>query len=128
HAAEVTDLLEGMWNELLAAETGVDAHDEYGVEVMQDIAQQFDGGTGVKGNTGLHSERFDLLDVAVQVCAGFQMDGEPVRACLSKVFGVAFRFEDHEVDVKDLFCRRPHGGDNGEAYGDVGDKPAVHNI
>src|ERR1700722_11183760 len=38
HAAQVTDLLVGMGDEFLTAEARIDAHDQYGVYVLQDIA------------------------------------------------------------------------------------------
>lgn len=41
----------------------------------------------------------DLLDGAVEVGAGFLVDGNDVCSCFSKVVDIVFGVLDHEVDV-----------------------------
>src|SRR6185437_11558359 len=43
HPAQVAYLLKGMGNEFLTAETGVDAHHQHSVQVLENIAQQVGG-------------------------------------------------------------------------------------
>src|SRR5260221_12007771 len=56
HATEVANFLEGMRNELLTTETGIDAHDQHQVDILQYIRQELGGGMRVKGHTGFHAQ------------------------------------------------------------------------
>jgi hypothetical protein len=128
HTAEGPDLLEGMGDEFLAAEARVDAHDQDSVDIVEDVAKEIDGGTRVDGDAGLHAEAFYLLNIPVDVAASFEMDGELVGTGLSKGFGIAFRFFDHEVNVAYFGSGFADLCDDGEAEADIGDEPAVHDI
>src|SRR5258708_21231329 len=61
HATEVANFLEGMRNELLTTETGIDAHDQHQVDILHYIRQELSGGMRVKPPTGFHTQSFFLL-------------------------------------------------------------------
>jgi len=128
HSAQVADLLAGVGDEFLAAEAGVDAHDEDGVDVLEDIAEEFDGGMGVEGDAGFHAEGVDLLEVAVEMATGFEVNSKAIGTGFPECFGITFGFFDHEMDVEDLVGCFAKLFDDGEAVADVGDEAAIHDV
>ena len=66
---EVGDLVDGKGKELLAAEAGVDAHDEHMVHHRKDFDERLDRRGGVDDDAGQHAVVGDELEGAVQVAA-----------------------------------------------------------
>src|ERR1700761_6717958 len=126
HTAEVADLLVGVGDKFLTAEPRVDAHDQDGVEILQDVGEKIDGGARVEGDAGFHAKAFYLLDIPVDMWAGFEVDGEPVGAGFSEGFRIAFRFFDHQVDVAGLCGGFADLLDDRQSETDVWNEPAVH--
>jgi len=60
-----------------------------------------------KASAGLHVERFNLLNVSVQVRASLIMNSEAVSARFLKCLRIPLRFEDHEMDITVFLCSLP---------------------
>ena len=126
--AEQLDLAERGRQERLAAEAGVDAHEEDHVHVGQD---PFHGGErrgGIECDARLLPELADARDDALEVGGRLGVDGEDVGPRLREVVEVPLRLRDHQVDIEGRGGRFPDRRHDRRADGDVGDEPAVHHV
>ena len=125
---EMGDLVEGKREKLLAAEAGIDAHDEDMVHHWKDFHEGVDWSGGIDDYGRLHSVAGDLLEGPVQVAADLLMDGHHVGAGFGEVDDEVVGVFDHHVAIE----RKPGDGaeglDHGRAEGDVGDEVAVHDV
>lgn len=128
HRAEALHLLEALGNELLTAETGVDAHKEDKVNVGNDVFEHADGSGGVEGNTSLHAFGVDLLDDTVEVGAGFVVNGHVFGTEGGNLVDKLLGLHDHEVHVERLCGVAGNCLKHGEAKTDVGHEYAVHYV
>ncbi len=72
--------------------------------------------------------RLDLLNGAVQVGTGFDVDGQAISAGPGKIGDERLRPLDHQVNVQRQGGDRPDGLHNGRADGEVGHKLAIHHV
>ena len=84
---------------------------------------------GIDDHGGFAAVRADQMERAIQVHAGFLMDGDPVGAGFGEGGDEVVGILDHQVAVErhvaDGFAER---GDDRRADGDVGDEVAVHDV
>ena len=125
---QVGDLVEREGEELLAAETGVDAHDQDMVHHGKDFDQGLDRRGGVDDDAGEHVVLDDVLEGAVQVAADLLVDGDHVGAGLGEGGDEGVGVLDHQVAVERELGDGADGLDHGRAEGDVGDEVAVHDV
>mmetsp|Transcript_2000 Transcript_2000/g.9027 ORF Transcript_2000/g.9027 Transcript_2000/m.9027 type:complete len:298 (-) Transcript_2000:14-907(-) len=130
HRLDLRDLLNLRLDEGLAAEAGVDGHDQDEVDAVEDVLEAFGGGSGVEDDARLASEVLDLVDGAVEVDGGraFRVDGDDVGASLGEVRDAELGLDDHEVAVEHLVGDGAERVDDEGADGDVGDEAAVHDV
>ena len=126
--AQLADFLQGMRNERLPAEAGIDAHEQDDVEVLEDVLQGVDGRMGIEGNACLHACRLDLLDGAVQMGGRLSVDGKDVGTRAGECLNVAFGLDNHQMDVQGFAGCLFYVLHNRQAVGDVGDENAVHDV
>ena len=112
----------------LAAEAGVDAHDEDMVHHGKDFDEGVDGRGGVDDDGGLHAVLGDVLEGAMEVAADLLMDGHHVGAGVGEGGDEVVGVFDHHVAVEGEFGDGAEGLDHGRAEGDVGDEVAVHDV
>ena len=90
--------------------------------------------TLLKGTSGLTAMETlapssrSLLRVALRICAGIRMHGNPIGAGLDKLRRVLVRIGDHQVNVHRNNRDLTHPFDNDRANGDVRHEVAVHDI
>jgi hypothetical protein len=82
----------------------------------------------IKHHTSVDTEGLDLLHGAVDVCAGFIMEGDDVGAGFGEGLEVLLRLHDHQVDIQGLLGFLLDGLHHGDAEGDVGHEAAVHHV
>jgi hypothetical protein len=70
----------------------------------------------------------DLLDGPVQMGRGLGVDGDDVRARFSELLDVSLGFHDHQVHIDHTVGHLAHRVDDQWPDGDVGDKPAIHDV
>jgi hypothetical protein len=128
HSFKIADLLKSMRYECLTAKARIYAHDQHHIQVMKDIAQQAYGRMGVQRYGGLHAQLFYLLDIPVQMAAGLQVNGEPVRPCFPEGFREFLRLLYHKVNVTDLGGCFADLLDHRKAKADIGHKPPIHYV
>ena len=82
----------------------------------------------IEGHAGLHPGFMDLLQNAVQVDAGFLMNGHILDTGIGQVIDIRFWIGYHQMSIKGKFRNRTQGLDDRYAEGEVGYKMAVHHI
>lgn len=125
---EVSDFLDGAGEKALAAEAGVDAHDEDVVDHRENFDEEVDRGGGVDDDCGLAAVVANKLEGAVEMAAGLPMDGEEVGAGSGEVGDEPVGVLDHEVTIEGEVCEGANGFDDRGTEGDVGDEVAVHHV
>jgi hypothetical protein len=78
------DLAQGRFDEALAAEARVDAHDQDQVDVFDDPVQHVQRLAGIEHHTRLAAGGTDRLDAAVHMAAGVRMETDQVGTGLRK--------------------------------------------
>src|SRR2546423_7281740 len=96
-----------MGYETLAAKAGVNAHYIYEVDVTQYICQYAYRGMWINGNPSLHFQRFDLLNIPVEMWAGFIMHRQMICPRFFKGFCIFFRLHYHQVNIAGFFSGLP---------------------
>ena len=66
-AAEIigNNMVDGVFDEYLTAEAGVDAHQEYHINIIDDVFQYTDRGRGIQCDSGFHTGAVYLLNRSV---------------------------------------------------------------
>lgn len=97
HRLQPADLVDLALDEGLAAEAGVDAHDEHKVEHLKHLLDGRQGGAGVEHGAREAPEVLDLVEAAVQVDGGGDLGvhRDDVRAGLRKVRNAELWLDDH---------------------------------
>jgi len=117
------------FDEVLAAEAGIHGHDQNVVDDVENFVEGIYWCSGIDDHSRLASVRTDEMERAIEVDAGFLMDGNPVGAGLGEGFDEVVGIFDHQVavewDVADGFAQR---GDYRRADSDVGDEMTVHDV
>ena len=115
-------------DEGLAAKTGVNAHDEDVVKVIQDVAQSLNGSSRIKDDTGFSAFVPYESQSSLKVSGRFQVHADHVRPCVNKRFDKLVRVLDHEVSVKGQFGAAADLRHNRGPEGDVGDEMPIHDV
>ena len=102
---QVPDAVEGLRDEALPAKARVDTHDTYDIDLVEQVEERFDRGVRIQGNARAHAKRTDLLQVAVQMPAGLQVDRQIIGSGGLESLGLSLRPFDHEMSVEDLVSR-----------------------
>lgn len=124
----LADLIDGIGNELLAAEAGVDAHDEDHVQLPGQAGQSRYGGRRVEGDAAFHAGFVDLLQDPVEMGAGFLMNRDVLDASSGQAVDVGFRMFYHEMGIEGQLGAAAQSLDDGDAKGQVRHEMAVHQV
>jgi hypothetical protein len=128
HADKCGDFVEGIWNEFLAAESGIDAHHEHVVNEVENFGKHFHGSSGIEDDAGLAAVGADEMKRAVKMDAGFLVNGNPVSTGIGEFGDEEIGILDHQVAIegnRDDFSEPLH---DGRANGDVGNEVAIHDV
>src|SRR5258708_5697248 len=82
----------------------------------------------VDGYRWFHAQASDLLDIAVQVSASFEVNDQDIRACFFKSRREFLRFFYHEMHVTDFLCCFSDMFNNRNSKTNIGYKSSVHHI
>src|SRR5512145_1393566 len=127
-AAQLGDLGELAGDEFLAAVTGIDGHHQHQVDVVEHLGDGVGGRRRVERNAGFLAQRLDQLNGAVQMWAGFGVNGDDVGAGVDEVVDERIDWRHHKVDIEGESRMRPKRLDHRRADGDVGHEMAVHDV
>ena len=128
HLLELPHLLDGMWDELLSAETGIHTHDEDDIDLVEDVFEDRDWSGGIDGDAGLHALGVDMLEYTMEMVARLVMNTNQKSPNFGKAVDEFFGMHNHEVQVERLFGTTRNGLDSRQSEGDVGDKNTVHHV
>ena len=121
-------LVEGLGDELLPAEAGVDAHQQHHVELVHDVVHPVERGGRVEHQAGLTAGVADQPERAVDVLGGLGVEGDDVGAGLGEVGHDAIDRLHHQVHVDRRRGVRADGLAHQRADGEVGDVVVVHHV
>lgn len=88
----------------------------------------FERGGGIKGHAHFHAGFANGMEDAVEVGAGFLVDGEHIGTGLAEGLDVAFGFFDHEVYIEHFPGQGSDGFEHRDAERDIGYEHSVHHI
>ena len=97
HSLEAADFGEHGRDELLAAEAGVDGHDEDHISVLQDFFEGDEGVAGLRATPTPLPSVADLLDGAVEVGASLDVDDYEIGTRFGEIGDVELGPLDHQV-------------------------------
>ena len=83
---------------------------------------------GIEHHTGLHTVGTDVLQTAVQVCAGLVVYGDILGGCIAQNIDIPVRVHYHQVYVQRFLCSFGYIADNRKSEGYVGNEYSVHHI
>ena len=122
------DLVEGLGHHLLAAESGLNRHDQEHIHLVHVGDDCLEGGLWFDRDADLAVVFADLIDHGLRVLCGLQVEGDEVGAGGGKFADIADGIHDHEVDVKDHVGGAADRLDDGHAEGDGGHEESVHDV
>jgi len=126
--SETLHFPEAPLNKGLAPITRIDRHDQYQVQVGQDLFQEVNRSVWIQGDSGFHPFLFDVGHGAVEVGTRFPVDGEYRGSGTGKGEDIAAGIDDHQVYVKGFGGDAGHMFHHGKPEGDVGHKDTIHDI
>jgi len=112
----------------LAAEAGVDGHDQQQVDQVQRVLDEAQPGGGREGDTGPHAEFTDGCIRAVRLLQGLGMHDDQFAARLDVGRQHVLRSLAHQVRFKAAGGMRPAGRDDVGPEGQVWHEVPVHHI
>ena len=98
--SKLTDFLEGVLDEGLTAESGIDAHQKYHFNVAYNVLEHRDGRGGIQSDASLHAGIMNLLYRAVQVVTGVEVNVHHHGAEFGRLLDIALRLHYHVVHVE----------------------------
>src|SRR5690606_9571519 len=122
-------LVDGAGNELLATETGVDAHEQDHVDLVHHVFQQVQRGRRVEHQARLAAAFLDQLQRTVDVLSRFRVESNVAGTGFDEVTNDAVHRANHQMHIdrrgNAVFaqCRTHHRAD-----GQVRDVMVVHDI
>ena len=128
HLADAPDLWQGRLEKLLMSETRVDRHDQYLIDVGQDLFQHSPRRSRVDRHAGALTQTLDAVNGAMQVSVAFPMNEKRVGACLDKLIEEKVRRRDHQVRFEGKPRYSPERMDNRRSHREVGNEVAIHDI
>ncbi len=128
HASECGNFVQRIGDEFLTAEAGIHAHDQDVVDKIEDFGKGFDGSGGIEDYAGLAAVRSDEVKRAIEMDAGFLVDGHPVGAGFGKFGDEEIGIFDHQVAIEGDFELFPQRAHDGRTDGEIGDEVAVHDV
>jgi len=121
------DFRKDLGHEFLAAEAGLDGHEEEEIDLAQKRQCAGEGGAGAQGETGGETGGANAGQGGGHIVIRFQVDGDAAG-----VFGEAgeemVRTGDHEVNIQGAGGALARGGNEGGTKGDIIDEVAVHDV
>ena len=128
HLAHGLDLAKLAGDERLAAEPGVDGHDQHEIDLVDQVVEDFGGRRRIERDAGLLAQRLDRLHRAMRVGTRFGMDGDDVGTRCGKCLKVGIDRRDHQMDVEGLGAVGFQRFDHRRADGDVRHEMPVHHV
>jgi hypothetical protein len=125
---EQFNLLQGREDKGLATETWVHAHDENMVDQGKNFVERLDRCGRVNYHSGLTSMCCDQMKGAIQMDAGFLVDGDPIGTRFCKCGDKLVRSFNHEVTIERNFRDFAKRGQDRWSDGDIGDEVAIHHV
>jgi len=117
-----------LFKEFLAAETGIDRHHANQINFMNDVLKRLNGGMGIDSDPGFAARVPDLLNIALQMRASLNVNGNIRGTSPGKCFHVTLGLHDHKMNIKRSRSMPADRLDDRESHGYIGNKDAVHDI
>ncbi len=125
---EQLNFLEGRADKGLATEAGVHAHDKDMMNQWKNLIDSVDRCGRVYDHSGLASVRCDQMKGAIEMDAGFPVDGDPISAGFGKCGYELVRTFNHEMTIEWNFRDFAKRSNDGGPDRDVRDEMTIHNV
>src|SRR5580704_13042548 len=125
---EQLNLLEGRVDKGLAAEAWIHAHYKDMMNQRKNLIESMDRCGRVYDYTGLASVGCDQMKGAVEMDAGFLVDGDPISPGFGKCGDEVIRPFDHEMAIEGNFRDFAKRGYDWGPDGDVRDEMTIHHV
>jgi hypothetical protein len=112
----------------LATEAGVHAHDKDMMNQGKNLIESVDRCGWVYDHSGLASVGGDQMKGAIEMDAGFPVDGDPISAGFGKCGDELVRPFNHEVTIERNFRNFAKRSYDGRPDRDVRDEMTIHNV
>jgi hypothetical protein len=122
------NLLQGRVDKGLATEAGVHAHDQDMMNQRKNLIESMDRCGRVYNYSGLASVRCDQMKGAIEMDAGFLVDGDPISAGFSKCGDEVVRPINHEMAIERNFQHLAKRGYDRRPDRDIRDEAAIHHV
>jgi hypothetical protein len=122
------NLLQGRVDKGLATEAGVHAHDKDMMNQRKNLIEGVDRCGRVYDYSGLASVRCDQMKGAIEMDAGFLVDGDPISAGFGKCRYKFVRPINHEMAIERNFRDFAKRGYDRRPDRDIRDEVAIHHV
>jgi len=122
------NLLEGRVDKCLATEARVHAHDKDMMNQRENLIESMDWRSRVYDYSGLATVRCDQMKGAIEMDAGFLVDGDPISPGFGKCGDEVIRPFNHEMAIERNFRDFAKRGYDGGADRDVRDEMTIHHV
>jgi len=122
------NLLQGRVDKGLATEAGVHAHNQDMMNQRKNLIEGVDRCGRVYDYSGLASVRCDQMKGAIEMDAGFLVDGDPISAGLGKCRDEVVRPINHEMAIERNFQDFAKRGYDRRPDRDIRDEVAIHDV
>src|SRR6185436_15328829 len=121
-------LRERLGNELLAAEPGIDGHDQDEVQLPDDVIEMRERGRGIQHQARLAPVLADQAYRAVDMIGSFRVEGDDVRSRFREIRDDPIHRTDHEMHVYRRLDERAYRLADERADGEIGHVVVVHYV
>jgi hypothetical protein len=122
------NLLQGRVDKGLATEAGVHAHDKDMMNQRKNLIEGVDRCGRIYNYSGLASVRCDQMKGAIEMDAGFLVDGDPISAGFGKCGYELVRPINHEMAIERNFRDFAKRSNDGWPDRDIRDEMTIHNV
>ena len=126
--AQALHLVDGVLDECLSAESGVDAHQQHHIHILDDILKHTHGRRGIERHACLHAGIVYLLYRAVQVGACLIVHVHHHRTEFGGLLDILLGVHYHEMHVESLGAFLCHGLEHRETEGYVWHEHSIHHV
>lgn len=128
--SQSADLRQHLWQEFLAAKSGIDGHYKDDIAEVEDVFDQLRRACRIKHHARLLAEVVDSRKDTVKMIrrAWLGLDEEMISTRFGEVGKIALRLDDHQVNIDRLVRAAPYRFDDYRPDRDVRHEATIHHI
>ena len=128
HLLELSNFFDAVWYKTLTPKAGIDRHDQYQVQLSQNIFEECYRRVGIDCHPCMSTRVLYLIYGAMQVDTRFVMHCNCVGTGLTKRLDVFFGLHNHQVHIQWPIYMLSKRSNNRQTKTDIGHKHSIHHI